>query len=185
MKKAQIAILAAVVIIVTMLPSSASAGAPVTDFPILDAGNLRLRIPPSWRVESHAVPGLPPTITLTPASGDAFRVILTPLPNLAGPTDPAEVRRTVEQTGKALLSTAVEDTLQIEQIEGQEGTGYFYSLTDRAFSGQPGDFRHMTQGGMVVGELYLSVTVLAQTPESEALRLTMSMLQDSAHIPHD
>jgi hypothetical protein len=62
-------------------------------------------------------------------------------------------------------------------MRGVHNIGYFFSLTDKAPN--PGEFRYMIRGGMAVGNLLLSTTILYRTEDSESVKDALSMLREA------
>lgn len=153
----------------------------VRKYPIPDHGILELIVPTSWKDDIHKPQkDMPPTIIFVPAKGNDFKISITILWNKTGEQDfnsPAKIRNLVEQDGQNILSQAVETKLAVQQMRGVHNIGYFFSLTDKA--PHPGEFLYMTRGGMAVGNLLLSVTILYRAEDSEYVKDALSMLREA------
>jgi hypothetical protein len=158
---------------------------------IPNRGQLELSAPASWSDESETIQGNIPTITFHPKTGPGFEILVSVI---AGPkgTDynsNTNVRKHIERDGQNLLPTAMESKLVIKEIAGQTGTGYYYTFTDRA--PKPGEYEYMTQGGIGVGDLLLSFTILSHEKEGKVLQGALTMLAGakqhtgSAGLPDD
>jgi hypothetical protein len=156
----------------------------IKKYPIPNHGVLELNVLASWKIKVHKPQeDLPPTIILSPAKGNDFEALITVLWDTAGEPDfnsPEKVRTLVEKDSEKILPKAVESKIVLKEIRGPENTGYFYSLTDKA--PQPGEFRYMTRGGMAVGNLFLSVTILYRAKESESVKEALFMLREAKQI---
>ena len=143
-------------------------------------GVLELRVPTSWRDEVETIPGGIPTITFHPQTGAQFEVLVSVLwskTGQAGFNSTAQVRAQVERNGLSLLSTAVEPQLVLEELRGPSGAGYYYSFTDNA--PKPGEYKYLTQGGMGVGDLLLSFTILTHAKDSKPVQYALTMLREA------
>ncbi len=166
----------------------ASAAAPITmrKYPIPDHGALELNVPTSWKVKAHnPTEDLPPTIIFTPAKGKDFELAISVMWNKTG--DPGfskqdRVRTLVEKDGQKLLSKTVETNIALREIKGVSNTGYYFSVTDKASN--PGEYRHMTRGGIGVANLLLSFTILHRVKDSESVKKALSMLREAKQSPN-
>jgi len=141
--------------------------------------SLRVAVPQGWtaRLERTAAGGA--EVRITPESGPRAEVSmesLAPERALAMKSTGA-IKAAVRTMGEGALSTAVEKKLVLERVDGTDGAGFFYSLTDnRPQPGAAGP-RYLTQGIMAVGQLRLAVTVLAGEPDSAARAMALDMLR--------
>jgi hypothetical protein len=147
-------------------------------------GSLRLSVPVSWTVESRAIAD-PASIFLhiAPAKGKDFDVQLTVVwmnpANLAR-TTPESIKANTERTGNGVLLSAVEKTLSLQELRGTESVGTYYSLTDRKPA--PGEFKGLTQGSFLTGELLSAFTILSDNPSSSDVRQLLKMLSEATHV---
>ena len=147
-------------------------------------GSLRLSIPVSWTVESRAIAD-PASIFLhiAPAKGKDFDVQLTVVwmnpANLAR-TTPESIKANTERTGNGVLLGAVEKTLSLQELRGTQSVGTYYSLTDRKPA--PGEFKGLTQGSFLTGELLSAFTILSDNPSSSDVRQLLKMLSEATHV---
>jgi hypothetical protein len=157
------------------------------DFQLPKRGTLQLDAPQSWKADLRQPPQeLPPTIVFTPARGNGFQVLMTPLwpfrPDVVMP-DKEKIRQTVTKIAEKAKAQAVENSLALVEIQGTSGAGYYFSATDRA--PKPDEFKYMTQGMIRIGELAATFTILtndgAGTARSDALR----MVEGARHVHRD
>ena len=166
------------------VPSQTPAVTPgIRSFPLPQHGNLVLSVPESWDHEIMQPPGnLPPTIVLTPRQGDDFKVMITPFwspGNEPGFNTPQTARRLINENRIRLLPTAVEREVPIEEIQGKNGTGYYFMVTDK----EPGtSYPYAVSAGIGVGDLLLVTTILARTRDSEGILQTIKALQGAVQI---
>jgi hypothetical protein len=185
----QVAILAAAALSVcTSGFDAAGEGKPpaleARSFAVPGHGSLALPVPAAWKQEVNQPPTDPsPTITFSPASGDDFKVLVTPLwsptndPNF---NKPQAVRRLIDNETRKMLPSAVEKELAVKEFKGAAGTGYYYLATDKA--PKPGEYPYMVRALAGAGDLLLSVTVLCRAKDSPAIADTLRALQQAA--PH-
>ena len=138
-------------------------------------GALVLPAPEGWR--NGRQPGPVPTVSLTPASGNSFQVMVSPLVAPDGGVAPASresLRRLVEAGANEAKSQAVEKSLPIQSFGSGEVQGNYFSATDRA--PKPGEFKYMTQGAMSVSGLPVAFTILSNGNPQAAVEPALRML---------
>jgi hypothetical protein len=147
-------------------------------------GSLRLSIAGSWTVESRAMAD-PATMFLhiAPAKGKGFDVQLTVVwldPENLAKTTPESIKANTERTGNGVLLQAVEKTLTLQELRGTQSVGTYYSLTDRKPA--PGDFKGLTQGSFLTGELLSAFTIHSDNPSSSDVKQLLRMLADATYL---
>lgn len=150
----------------------------VVAFPVRGHGELQLTIPRGWRSQIRPLSGdLPPTIDFSPSSDREAKLLVT---ILWSPTaDPAfnsaeRIRSLLPETSRKFVATSVEKQIRLNELRVPSGMGYWFSLTDGA--PKPGEFKHMTQGAIPVGDLLLTFTALSHTPPPEAIQGALAVL---------
>jgi len=139
-------------------------------------GTLVLPVPAGWRQARQAGPV--PTISLTPEAGNSFQVLVSPLvdPNgVTAPADPDSLRRVVSSIAQSSLSQAVEKTLPLEELRGDNVQGSYFSATDRA--AKPGEFKYITQGAVSVQGFPVAFTILSNSNSKVAVDPALRMLK--------
>jgi len=166
------------------VPAQTPADTPgIRSFPLPQHGNLILSVPESWDHEIMQPPGdLPPTIVLTPRQGDDFKVLITPIWSLKSEpvaVSPQAIQALISDNRTRMLPTAVERDVPIQELQGRQGTGYYFLVTDKA----PGtSYPYAVSAGIAVGDLLLVTTILARTRDSEGIRQTIKALQGAVQI---
>ena len=154
-------------------------------YPIPHHGVLELNVPTSWRDDVHkSQENLPPTIVFKPSNGNDFEALISVSYDNAGNpgfNSPEAVRTLIEKDSQKILPKAVETKIVLKEIRGPDNIGYFYSLTDKA--PKPGEFLYATRGGMITGNLLLTVTILHRVKESESLKEVLLMIRQARQIP--
>ncbi len=150
-------------------------------FALPQGGTLILSVPSAWKQMVRQTTGhLPPTITLSPESGDEFKVLISPLGSPKkdpGFNKPGKVRSLIENDLRGMLPGAVEEKVVIHEFKGVYGTGYYFLVTDKA--PKPGEYPYAVRAGVGVGDHLLSVTVLSRLKNSEGITSTIKALQEA------
>jgi hypothetical protein len=180
---------AAVLALCLCLPcASHAAGRPagemgIRSYPLPGHGSLVLGLPADWKQEFRQDVELPPTIVLSPAKGDEFKVLITPLwmPEGGSPLkEPADLQRLIEIDLRAMLPTAVEKDVAVQTIKGQDVTGYWFLVTDKA--PKPGEYPYAVRSGVVVGNLLVSATVLCRSKDTPGIAATIEALRTARQM---
>jgi hypothetical protein len=147
-------------------------------------GSLRLSVPGSWTVVSSAISdpaGM--FLHIAPAKGKDFDVQLTVVwlnpANLAR-TTPESIKANTERTGNGVLLQAVEKTLNLQELRGAQSVGTYYSLTERKPA--HGEFKGLTQGSFLTGELLSAFTILSDNPSASEVRQLLKMFSEATHV---
>lgn len=153
-------------------------------YPLPRIGQLELTMPAEWKDQLRQPPsGLPPTITLAPATGNAFQVLITPLwavrPGVVVPGN-EEMRQMAARAADKARPQAVEQVIPVRDIVGATGRGYYFTATDKA--PKPGEFKYLAQGIIRVGEIALMFTALTNDSSGAALSSTLDMLKGARHV---
>jgi len=151
-------------------------------YPMPGHGSLGLTLPVSWRDELRQPPSrLPPTIVFKPATGAPFQVFVTPIwpPRDAPPSTAEDLRRSVERAAEQAKARAVEQTLEVKELRGSSGSGYYFSATDRAPG--PGEYKYLTQGMIRVGGLVVTFTILTNDGQASVAADALAMVGGALH----
>jgi len=157
---------------------------PVRAYLVPNHGSLRLTMPESWSVESRAMAD-PATLFLhiVPPKGKAFDLQITAVwlnsANLER-TTPESIKANTERTGNGVLLQAVEKTLTLQELHGSQTVGTYYTFADRKPG--PGEFKYLTQGSFLTGEMLSAFTLLSDNPNSSECRQLLKMMSDAAYV---
>jgi hypothetical protein len=168
------------------LVSAASAQpAQTRQFSIPGHGSLVFDVPEGWRVAERALEDPPSTaVRIGPRSGNAFLLQITSVwlePGKAAAYTPQELQARVRKTAQEMLPQAVEKEATLVELRGNDTYGYHYSLTDRSPTSDPGDYKYVTQGTLLSGELVTVFTFLHREPAPREKQQALKMLADSRH----
>jgi len=150
------------------LPSNGSAKIEGDDFSVPGHGTLRLKMPSVWQNQTKPT-SEPPSVTVrfTPATGNDFDIYVTAVwldaEKLRNIT-PDWLRKDVQGEAEKLLPRAVEKVAKLHELRGTQCIGFYYALTDR--ESKPGEYKYMTQGIFLTGELLTTFTALHRDMES-------------------
>jgi len=144
---------------------------------------LELQLPEGWadRLQQPEGDG-PPTIEISVTEGGAAQVFVTP--KWAEPTDKHVhetplLRDAVRELAERIQPEAVEPYLEVRPLEGPDGTGFYFSATERAPKAD--GFKYMSQGAFPAGGLTLWFVVLTNDGEDTIAVQTLAMLQSAVH----
>ena len=167
----------------TCLMNTAIAQSQPQRYAVPGHGSLALEVPKEWRVTSQPVND-PASVILRfrPASGEAFYVQVTTIwlePSKAAKKTPEQLKEEVRRGTDKLLKQAVEKEARIDELRGAQVLGYHYSLTDRA--PKQGEYKYMTQGMLLSGELLTIFTILYHDPASDDRSKVLQMFASASH----
>jgi hypothetical protein len=147
-------------------------------FALPDNSKLELAIPDGWKDEPKEK-----SIVLSPREGTPFQVVLTPVARQKAGTsgDTAiQMRHNVQQAADKVKPSAVEQYLAVEDLKGAPGPGYYFSATDRA--PKPGEFKYLTQGMLLVGDVVVAFSILTNDGQEKVREQALAMLKSASHI---
>lgn len=151
------------------------------ELPNLDT--LELRLPAGWADKVDQPPGGgPPTIELGPAEGPPFQVLVTPEWPDASASEIRELpmlRDAIRDAAERLKPQSVESFLEVRQLNGVNGIGYYFAATDR--DPKADEFKYMSQGVLQVGDLTVWFTVLTNDGQDTVAVEALSILQTAVH----
>ena len=74
----------------------------------------------------------------------------------------------------------MEHYLAVEPLTGAPGQGYHFSATDA--EPKPGEFKYLSGGMLLVGDLVVSFTILTNDGQVKAKDQALAMLKSASHI---
>jgi hypothetical protein len=137
---------------------------------------MALTVPAGWKHQQQAAD--PRSISLTPASGQGFRIELTPVVRPDGsllPTNTHSLRSFVDEAAQKALPRAQEQSLPLQMLFGGNGRGFYFSATDR--DPKPDEFKHLTQGVMSIQGLPVAFTILSNGDSQAVVAAALEMLK--------
>ena len=148
-------------------------------------GNLVLNVPAGWRVIDSSV-AQPPSaiIRMRPPEGDRFYLQVTAIrldPAKIAEITPEVIRERMRNVAKKVFTSAVESDVQLVDLRGNQAYGSHFSVTDAKSKNTAGDYKYVTQGFIVSGELITNFTFLhREQPEPDRERV-LQMFADAIH----
>jgi len=162
---------------------SAAEDAGLRRFELPNRDTLELVLPAGW-VEHLEQPagGGPPTIEIAVVEGGPHQVFVTPEwpdPLAKEIRELPSLRDAVRDMAERSQPQVVEAYLEVRQLDGANGTGFYFAATDRGPG--PGEFKFMNQGGLQVGELTLWFTILSDEGQDTVAVEALAMLLAAVH----
>jgi hypothetical protein len=150
------------------------------ELPNLDT--LELLLPPGWVDNVDQPAGGKLSIELGPAEGAPFQVFVTP--EWKDPAAPEvrelpALRDAVRDAAERIKPQAVESFIEVRQLAGANGVGYYFHATDRA--PRADGFKYMSEGALQVGDLTLWFTILTNDGQDTVAVEALSILQTAVH----
>ena len=147
-------------------------------FTLPDNSKLELAIPAGWQDEPKEK-----SIALTPREGAPFQVVLTPVGRQkagASAGTAIQMRQSVQAAADKIKPSAAEAYLPAEPLTGAPGPGYYFSATDR--EPKPGEFKHLTQGMLLVGDVILGFSILTNDGQDQVRDQALAMVKSASHL---
>lgn len=173
-------------LVLALAPATAAmaADAEKKAFALPDNSKLELTIPPGWKDELKTRQGsTAATIALTPRDGSPFEVSVTPVgrqrPGTSADTA-IQMRDSVQQAADKVKPSALEPYLPAEELTGAPGRGYYFSATDR--EPKPGEFKYLTQGMLLVGDVIVSFAILTNDAQEKVREQALAMVKSASHV---
>lgn len=144
-------------------------------------GYIELMVPNGWHSKVQQPPNqLPPTITFSPKD-KSFQVLMTPIWSVQDvmPSQ-AKLKEMVKDASETIKEQSIEKILVIKKLNGNHAKGYYYSATDK--QDKPDEYRYLTQGMMITGQLMPSFTILTRDVSKKIVARALEMLGSAQHI---
>jgi hypothetical protein len=152
-------------------------------FEIPGHGNLRLAVPDSWIADARPI-GNPASVALhfTPKAVKEFDLQVTSVwldSSKLAKTNGDSIRKNMQRAGNGLLSHSIEKTVTLREIHGNTSVGWCFTLTDR--NPGPGEFRFLTQGAFLTGEVLSAFTVLHRDMNTPEVATALEAFSNASH----
>ena len=85
----------------------------------------------------------------------------------------------VEKTGKQALLNSDQSELILKEIVGQDGSGYWFNLSDR--NAGSGEYQFLTQGALAVGELLIIFSLFSNDNDSILQEALLKIIMGAQH----
>ena len=152
----------------------------IREYPVPEHGTLVLSVPENWNVTYYEPGDKPsPIIIFYPQQKPHdFQLTLSPLWDdgySRNITHPDYVREFVAKVGEDILRYSDQDTLELQELSGTAGQGFYFQLSDS--SAPEGEFRYLTQGAITLNEILLVFAFFSNQNADEKINATLEMLQ--------
>jgi hypothetical protein len=177
---------AAIVLVAAAWPAAgpaASQEAALRRYLLPNRDTLELSLPAGWTDElEQPGGGGPPTIEIAVTEGGPRQVFIRP--EWADPTAPdvrelPQLRDAIRDLAERIRPDTVENYLEVRQLDGANGVGYYFTATERAPA--TGEFKYMSQGALQAGSLTLWFTILTNEGQDTIAVEALAMLQAAVH----
>ncbi len=169
--------------VLLIISQASAANTSIRQYTLPDHGTFEIAVPDNWQDQvGHPPNRLPPTIKFKPKTGQSFEILITPIWPMQGkvpPVDAPTVRKEVASAAAEASSQSIEKNLEVLELRGASGIGYYYSATDRAPN--PGEYKYMTQGILPVGQLAVTFTILTNDGQSSTVKAGLKALQNAVN----
>jgi hypothetical protein len=160
----------------------AAAADPARSYSLADRGALELDVPAAWQDMVERTQGLPPVIRFSAREGAQFEVLLTPswalTPDRKMPGK-EELRAGVQRGADSAARRSVERLIEVKELKGKQGDGYYFSATDR--KPKRNEYKYLTQGVTAVGDLRVAFTILTNDGQELVVKDALAMLAGARH----
>ena len=146
-----------------------------------DQRTFTIQAPKAWREEVLASDNYHRRIKLYPSSGSPFEIYITPwwpVPGERATPNRAFIHSWVEAAANKAKEKSVETEVPLIALNGKSVQGFYFYVTDRA--PKAGEFKRMTQGAFLTGNLWVFFTVLTNDGQEEVLKQALDMVKSVA-----
>jgi len=177
--------LLAMVSLMALASSSSPDDVSVQRYVLPQRGHFELKVPITWHARvTRTTKPVPPQIEFAARKGAPFIMTVTPIWQTATtqlPTNKEELRKRVEYAVGGIQPFAVETKINLIELEGASGPGFYFSATDQA--PLPGGYKFMNKGALLVNDLTVMFTLLTNEGQEAIVRQALGMLQSARHVP--
>jgi hypothetical protein len=151
---------------------------------IPDKGNLRLTFPSGWQISADQVKelGVPvQRLQFHPSDDAGFAILLEIIPVDMEKARELNPRDALLRPGQMELANSVEKELNIQDFQGEEATGSYFTLTDKKLANTaqppPGEYKYVTQGYAKLEDLILNFRIVSNQPAGNEKTATLEMIK--------
>ncbi len=150
------------------------------------AGLLHLKFPAAWTAKSAQAmeSGRPVgTILFAPPAGDDFAARLAVIQVGADAAKAFDPRAALAKAGQMDLPDSVEKSLTIEDLNGPQVTGSYFTVTDKhliIMLPRPGEYRYLTQGYAKLDGVVLNFRFVSNRIDGEEKKALLEMIRSAS-----
>jgi hypothetical protein len=155
-------------------------------YPVPGRGKVELEVPLDWYDAPQPRAGGLPSVRFFDRLGprpplDMSITIAWSTAKQPSFANPGRLRAFVAQSAEDVATTAEEPRLDLRELEGASGIGYYFHATIKT---PPADeWPNLTRGAIVVGDLLVTFTILAAEPAAPAVEQALRMLKSARRVP--
>jgi hypothetical protein len=178
---------ALVLLVGVLLAFSGDQAAQPRRIPVANGGALEVQMPDGWVADVHSGgASAPPTVQVT-APGHDFAMTVAPIaiPPSAGTPSPERLRAAVDRMAAApeIKERAENPSIAVKELGGAQTSGYYFSVADKTWKAGSEDYRYMTQGAFVVGNVAVNFIYLSNTAPGPDLDAALDLLRSARNAP--
>ena len=173
-------------LVVAAVASAALAQEAPRAYAVPGRGKVELEVPVDWYDEPRPRIGGLPSVRFFDRLGprpplDLSITIAWSTSKQPSFANPERLRAFVTQSAEDVATAAAEPRLDLREIEGASGLGYYFQATIKA--PPAGEWPNLTRGAIVVGDLLVTFTILAAEPGTPAVERALKMLKSARRVP--
>ena len=171
------------IVCITALSSYSDVQLMKHSIPLPKHGTLVLSVPDTWEldVDQPSVP-IPPYIVFTLKEAKGFRLSMNPIwsPHPKNHfSDPEFIKGLVDSEAQNKLPDAKESEVNLIQIKGQNGTGFYFILSEKNPKSTKRPFAFSATIG--VGDIVLKANIKIESKDSEEIQTIINALESATH----
>jgi hypothetical protein len=173
-------------IVAAAVASAAVAQEAPRAYPVPGRGKVELEVPRDWYDEPRPRIGGLPSVRFFDRLGprpplERSITIAWSIAKQPSFANSNRLRAFVAQTAEEIAPGAAEPRLDLRELEGASGVGYYFQATLKE---PPADeWPNLTRGAIVVGDLLVTFTILAAEPGAPAVERALRMLKSARRVP--
>jgi len=174
--------------LVLALAVAGGTSAEVRSFSLLEHGHFEIDLPEGWHLTVlDGDASSPPAIRIVPKGAVPLVLLITPIPVAEQDKDlTAAMQETASEILRRMREVAVEDQLELSELEGPNCRGLHVSATDRTVKVPTSEnFKYATQGAVVVGRVLMTFTLLTNVPDAPERAAAIEVVRSAHHRPRE
>jgi len=157
-------------------------------YSLRDTGDLSLYFPYVWKDSMQQTPaGSPPSMVarFDREIADNFLVLVTSVPK-GSRIKEMGLANALTMVGNRALPGSVEKEVVLQQLQGEQADGYYFTLTDKTFvdsAHKPGKYKYQTQGLVNLGDFTLNFVICSNFLDTSDHRAALEMIATARFTP--
>ena len=152
------------------------------EYPVTGHGMLVLTVPEPWNITYYepAEFSYPVIIFYPQEKPHAFQLTLSPLWDdgyFRNITNLSFIKDYVETIGTDLLEYSDQKSLNLIEMNGRQGNGFYFQLSDEA--APETEFKYLTEGAIAVGELLVVFSYFSNLSDDSNADVIIKMLEQA------